>query len=85
MCYLSLKKSDGFVLKVTFVTHITFQNSEICSEKLTQNTMALFGFSLVLIHLLLGFGFLVYKLSPRKKQVIKEKSSLPNTLKNNKI
>lgn len=31
--------------------------------------MALLGFSIVLLHLIIGFGFLIYKLSPRKKTV----------------
>lgn len=31
--------------------------------------MALIGFSIVLLHLIVGFGFLIYKLSPRKKPV----------------
>lgn len=31
--------------------------------------MALLGFSIVLLHLVVGFGFLIYKLSPRKKTV----------------
>jgi hypothetical protein len=35
--------------------------------------MALLGFSIVLLHLLIGFGFLIYKLLPRTKKVIVEK------------
>lgn len=36
--------------------------------------MALLGFSIVLIHLLVGFGFLIYKLAPKAKKVIVEKN-----------
>lgn len=51
--------------------------------------MALIGFSIVLLHLILGFGFLIYKLLPVKKQVgvetpIQEQSNkktLSNSLK----
>lgn len=46
--------------------------------------MALLGFSLVLLHLILGFGFLIYKLSPKGKRVEFE-SPLQESSDKNKI
>ena len=36
--------------------------------------MAILGFLIVLVHLLVGFGFMIYKLSPKKKLVALEKT-----------
>lgn len=55
------------ISKVTLVTLFPCFYTEICSVKNTH--MALLGFSIVLLHLIIGFGFLIYKLSPRKKTV----------------
>lgn len=40
--------------------------------------MAILGFSIVIVHLLVGFGFLIYKLAPAKKKLSKEACNLKN-------
>ncbi len=52
---------------MTLVTELCALCTEICTIKLQH--MALLGFSIVLLHLIAGFGFLIYKLTPRKKEI----------------
>jgi len=46
---------------------LRFNPTELCITKYLHTMWPIIAFLIVLLHLLLGFGFMYYKLSPKKK------------------